>query len=138
MVFALYLNQTPLLTAVTNGDIEIVKSLLRAGAKTDDPQVLHISILQNNLKIVELLLKYGADPAKKNSLQKNAFDILVLPEQKEIENALKNTKPLPPINHNKRFSTQFKQPVKSIQDLFDRLPPSPSQRVDPDISVEMM
>ena len=100
--------------------------------------MLHIAILQNNLGIVELLLKYGADPTKKNSLQKNAFDILSLPEQNEIENSLKNTKILPPINHDKRFSTQFKQPVRSLQDLFDKLPQSPIQRVDPGISIEMM
>lgn len=100
--------------------------------------MLHIAILQDNLGIVELLLKYGADPTKKNSLQKNAFDILRLPEQNEIEKSLKNTKILPPINHNKRFSTQFKQPVRSLQDLFEKLPQSPTQRVDPDISIDMM
>lgn len=127
-----------MLTAVTNNDLDIVKSLLRAGAKADDPQVLHIAILQNNLGIVELLLKYGADPAKKNSLQKNAFDILNLPEQSEIEKVLKNTKTLPQINHNKRFSTQFKQPVKSLQDLIEKLPMDPIERVDPPITLDIM
>ncbi|KAK8889788.1 Ankyrin repeat and SOCS box [Tritrichomonas musculus] len=126
------------MTAVANEDIDIVKTLLRAGAKTDDTQVLHIAILQNNLEIVDLLLKYGADPMKKNSLQKNAFDILVLPEQNEMEKILKNTKALPLINHDKRLSAQFNKPVKSLQNLFERLPESPTHREDPKFYSEIV
>lgn len=133
-----FINVTPIFTAVSNEDYEIVKTLLRASANCEDPVLLQTAILQNNSSIVELLLKYGADPNRKDEHQKSAFDFLSLPEQQEIEELLKTVKPLPPINQNKRFSCQLTPMVTSVRELFDRLPPAPQKREDPPINIEIM
>ena len=124
-------HQTPLLIAVMNDDVDIVRSLLRAGAKTDDPIVLRTAILQSNKDIIELLLQYGADP-------KNGFDILQLPDQKDIEEVLKNTNPLPPLNVDKALAIQSTPQIQSLRDLFDKLPSAPVQRKDPPISLQLI
>lgn len=64
----------PLFSAVSSGNIETIKLLLKLGAGTDvntnsinDGTVLYTAIDTGNSEIVELLLKHGADP---NTLKK--------------------------------------------------------------------
>ncbi|MFP4385192.1 MAG: ankyrin repeat domain-containing protein [Spirochaetia bacterium] len=64
---------TPLMYAVDNGEIEIVRWLLEQGAKVDKrgnwdpaaPNPLIIAAKENKTEIMELLFDYGADPNPK-------------------------------------------------------------------------
>lgn len=109
--------------AIINNNVEIVKSLLRSGAKVDDsPYPLHCAIQQDNLEIVKLLLLFGADPNLQTRSGQSAFDI-VTPSQKRIKEALLKIK-----KENKNEVKQkieiFQPPVLTLSDLLDRLPPS--------------
>lgn len=115
--------------AILNNDIEIVKSLLRAGAKVDDsPYPLHCAIQQDSFEIVKLLLLFGADPYLQTRNGQCAFDI-VAPFQKRIKEALKAIK-----KSNQDATKQkieiFQPPVSTLSDLLDRLPPPPRRKPD--------
>ena len=85
---------SPLLYAISNCDTEIVHSLLMAGAMDkSDVTALHMAIAMRQPEIVRLLMKYGANPNEKNHVGKTAFELLKLPEDKEFEDIMKNTKP---------------------------------------------
>ncbi|OHT16858.1 hypothetical protein TRFO_41521 [Tritrichomonas foetus] len=111
---------------------------MRAGAQTNNPKIIQTAVLHSDVEIVKLLMEYGANPNEKDQNGKNAFDFLLLPNQKDIEDVLKNTKALPPINHDKPLTDQISPPITSLQDLFERLPAAPVRRQDPPVSIQIM
>jgi ankyrin repeat protein len=60
-----------LLAAVTAKQYEVVEAYLRNGAQgtalSDGNSALHVAVLQNDLKMIVLLLKYDTDPSIKNA-----------------------------------------------------------------------
>ena len=74
--------------AVKNANIELVKCLLKNGAKAqpESKGVWHpllLAVIENNIEIVKILLAAGADPNAKSLCNKTAFTYLK-PKQKEI------------------------------------------------------
>ena len=67
------LNPTPLHRAVDNGNVEIVRILVNAGAdlnikssRGSDPTPLHIAVQDGNAELVRILVDAGADPNIRN------------------------------------------------------------------------
>ena len=108
--------------AVENRDVEIGECLLLAGALEEDPAVLHLAIATGQLEFVRLLVRYGANPEAKSRSGKTAFEVLKLPQQKDFEDVLRNTKP------DRKAPVEIQCPaVKSLSDLIEKLPEA-SQR----------
>ena len=127
-IFYFFFHQTPLIIAIMNNDVDIVLSLLRAGASINEsPYSLHCAVQQGNLEIIKLLMMFGADPNLKTPSGKTAFDLLKS-EQDTIKSALteiqkaKIPHPLAPkIN-------MIRPPVSSFNALLDIFPPTSQKR----------
>jgi ankyrin repeat protein len=77
---------------------EMVEALLKAGAKPDgadadgNTPLIHcvMSGLEPNREIVQLLLRHGADPKKKNRERESALDVARFAEDNELLSLLKS------------------------------------------------
>jgi ankyrin repeat protein len=70
---------TPLLTAVEEADLELIKMLLDAGANIlyangNGDTALHLAVQCNASEVLELLLERGADPWAKSKEHKSVLD----------------------------------------------------------------
>lgn len=115
------LGRSPLCYAIENHDTQTAESLLLAGATEEDPSALHLAIATGQLEMVTLLMKYGANPDAKGRSGKTAYELLKLPQQKDFEDALKNTKPDAKVDP--KAPVEIVSPdVSSLSDLIDKLP----------------
>ncbi|XP_076277120.1 uncharacterized protein LOC143207476 [Lasioglossum baleicum] len=59
---------TPIVDAIKNGTTEMIELLLHNGADIKEhPELLYTAVMNNNLKVTKLLLKYGADTRSRKS-----------------------------------------------------------------------
>jgi ankyrin repeat protein len=81
---------TPLIKAAWDGDKEIIKTLLEAGAKvnakaTDSGETALLNaVSRKHMEIVELLLKAGADVSAKNRFDFNALTMAVAANEQDL------------------------------------------------------
>jgi ankyrin repeat protein len=119
----------PIHVAIQAKEAEVVQCLLRRGVDVKkSPLALNLAVFHGEIEIVSLLMKYGANPGLKNETGKTSFELLQLPEQREIEEVMRNTKERE--NVKGRLSIQTASPpVMTLSDLLDRLPPPPQRKV---------
>lgn len=93
-VFASATNATPLCTAISKGDINIVKKFVEYGAdvneKSNDMTPLMMAARYNNVEIIEFLLSKGADMNRKNDSGFTALKYAMLSNAKDAEAYLKS------------------------------------------------
>lgn len=79
---------TPLVVAITKGDIEIVKKFIEYGAevnvKTNDKTPLMYASRSNKLEIVKYLIEKGADVKIKDQYGLNALDYAKLSNADDV------------------------------------------------------
>mmetsp|Transcript_54978 Transcript_54978/g.115050 ORF Transcript_54978/g.115050 Transcript_54978/m.115050 type:complete len:162 (+) Transcript_54978:801-1286(+) len=81
--------QTGLFLAVQNGREAVVQLLIEHKAEVDAAnQVLHAAVLGGVVRVVQLLLEAGADPAVPNGAGETALSLAVLAGQWECAEAL--------------------------------------------------
>lgn len=122
------LGQTPLIAAINIRDCDIVNSILNAGGLDDSVIPLHLAVVTDQHDIVKSILEHGADPHKKNSANKTAFDLLV-PHQGKMKEILSVVKPLEKTNSCAAILLKAPQAC-SFSDLLDNFTRPPEIRKD--------
>jgi hypothetical protein len=123
---------------VQGGADDVVECLLRGGASVkESPVALNLAIYHGHTEIVRLLMAFGANPELRNRSGKTSFELVQLPEQIEIEEAMRTVK------ETDRTRTRASpilgdSPVTTLSDLLDRLPPAPERRPAPEFKVKKL
>lgn len=87
---------TPLMIAVSYGQLEIITILIKNGANVNyqDPiqgcSPLMLACFKNNIEVVRLLLNAYANPTIKNKLNATAYDLMKFAGRREIMQLLKD------------------------------------------------
>lgn len=122
--------------AIQEHDVDIVETLLLAGVNPSKNYFcLQLAIQEGEKEIVRHLISFGADPYLKNKFGKNAFDLLRLPEQNDINEIMMNTKKIEKSDKNKPKIMLVNKEITSLSMLLDSLPPAPKQRPAPSYTV---